>query len=94
MGIRLRFGDDLGWGYHDDVTGGPPPLHFTPVGDPAVVWFPVPKPGLFPTPALAPAPAADPTPVGRDPSDPSTWTARPTCWSAGMIARLNGSGQL
>jgi hypothetical protein len=93
MGVSLRFGEGLGWGYHDDVTGGPPPLHFTPVGPEDQVYWPAPRPVTQLTPGCAAATPPDMTAVGRDPSDPTTWGARPYRPAAGMIGRLNGSGE-
>lgn len=94
MGVRLRFSDSpFGWAYHDDVTGGPPPLHFTPVGPASALWWPAPRPVAYPTPGVAMTAGTDRTPVGRDPSDPTTWGARGFAPAAGMIARLDGSGE-
>lgn len=93
MALSLRFGDGLGWAYDDESTGGPPPLHFTPVGPGDQVYWPAPRPVAFPTPGCVMTPGVDRTAVGRDPSDPSTWGDRPYSPAAGMIARLNGSGE-
>lgn len=93
MSISLRFGDPLGWAYDDDVTGGPPPLHFTPVGPAEVCYWPAPRPVTQQTPSVS-QPIADMFYAGRDPGDPSTWRGRPWAPADGMAARFNASGRI